>query len=207
MDSNGLRFWMLSSKQDWLLTEPAPDQQFEGLSYCERRNRLHLRSTPDAPANPEDFTKISDLLNAAPFARDPYSTYARWDPNSGHVMAGGAGSGEVPVYTPPAHTDITDLVLGYDGVLYVAVGGQLVFVDRHGRWAPFTFPDSGVKFKAWRLEAHPEGGVLVLDRENHQLLRIQGLPLPDLPPLPYSPNVLRPCEDNQDPPRISAILN
>jgi phage tail-like protein len=207
MDSNGLRFWMLSSKQDWLLTEPAPDQQFEGLSYCERRNRLHLRSTPDAPANPENFTKISDLLGAAPFARDPYGTYARWDPNSGHVMAGGAGASEVPIYTPPAHSDITDMALGYDGVLYLAVGGQLVFVDRHGRWDPFTFPDSGVKFKAWRLEAHPEGGVIVLDQENHQLLRIQGLPLPDLPPLPYSANVLRPCDENQDPPRISAVMN
>ena len=206
MDSNGLRFWMMSSQEDWRLMEPAPDNQFAGLAYCASRKRLHLRSTPDAPPNAEDQSKATELLNAVPFARDPYGTYARWDASSGHVMAGGSGSGEVPIYTPPAGSMITDLALGYDGVLYVAVGEQLILVDRLGRWSNFTFPKSGVDFKAWRLAAHPSGGVIVLDRDNRKLLRLQGLPLPDLPSLPYSPNVLRPCDDNPDPPRVAATL-
>lgn len=206
MDSNGLRFWMLSSQQDWRLAEPPPDDPSAGVTYCASRKRLYLRSTPDAPPNAEDFNRASDLLKLVPFARDPYGTYARWDPNSGHVMAGGAGPGEIPLYTPPSHDAITDMALGYDGVLYLAVDGQLLLIDRRDRWANFTFPKSGTDFKAWRLAAHPQGGVIVLDRDNRRLLRIQGLPLPDLPALPYAPNVMRPCEENPDPPRVSATL-
>src|ERR671938_124174 len=118
MDSNGLRFWMLSSKDDWRLTEPASARQSEGLSYCESRKRLHLRSTPDTPPAKEDFVFAGNLLNAVPFARDPYGTYARWDPGSGHVMAGGSGPGELPIYTPASHDAITDIALGHDGILY-----------------------------------------------------------------------------------------
>jgi hypothetical protein len=86
------------------------------------------------------------------------------------------------------------------------VDGQLVFVDRHNRWPNFTLPQTAFGFQAWRLAAHPDGGVIALDRDNHQLLRVQGLPLPDLPPLPYAGNVMRPCEDHADPPRVSATL-
>lgn len=206
MDSNGLRFWMLSSEQDWTPVNPAPDQT-PGVEFCSARKRLHLRSTPDAPMNPESFSQASGLLDAAPFARDSFGTYARFI--SGHVMAGGAGTTEAPetpIFTPPPLTPVTDLVLGYDGVLYMAIGGQLIFNDRHNRWAAFTLPGSGVDFTVWRLAAHPEGGVIALDRDNHQLLRVQGLPLPDLPLLAYAAGVLRPCEDNPDPPRVSATL-
>ncbi|MEP7306033.1 MAG: phage tail protein [Acidobacteriota bacterium] len=205
MDANGLRFWMLSSESDWTLVKSAPDSS-AGVAYCSTRKRLHLRSTPDAPPNPENFAQVAGLLDAVPFALDPYGTYARWDAASGHVVAGGAGAGEIPIFTPPPLAPVTDLVLGSDGVLYMAVDGQIVFVDRHDRWPNFTLPQTAAGFKAWRLVAHPGGGVIALDRDNHQLLRVQGLPLPDLPPLPYANNVLRPCAENADPPRVSATL-
>jgi hypothetical protein len=125
MDANGLRFWMLSSESDWSLVNSAPDSP-AGVAYCATRKRLHLRSTPDAPPNVENFAQVAALLDAVPFALDPSGTYARWDAASGHVVAGGAGAGEVPIFTPPPLAPVTDLVLGYDGVLYLAVDGQVV---------------------------------------------------------------------------------
>lgn len=204
MDANGLRFWMLSTREDWVPAQPADPQS--GTYYCAKNSRLQLRSTPDAPPPAESFVLAKDLVEAAPFARDPFGNYARWDPASGHVMAGGSGTGEVPIYTPPALTPVTDLALGFDGVLYIAVGGDLVFVDRKDRWPDFSFPHAAdVTF--WRLAAHPGGGVLALDRDHHQLVRVEGLPLGDIPACPKAPGVMAACEDNQDPPRVSARLS
>lgn len=203
MDANGLRFWMLSAEPDWTLDADTTTGA-AGVQYCRDERRLQLRSTPDAPMTAEVFADVASLLDAPPFARDQFGTYAHVA--SGHIMAGGAGpadAGEVPIFTPSGSAAVTDLVLGYDGVLYIAVGGQLVFCDRRNRWADFTMPGT---FTAWRLAAHPAGGVIVLDREHHQLLRVQGLPLPDLPPIEYAAGVMRPCDDNPDPPRVSATL-
>ncbi len=194
MDANGLRFWMLAAEGDWSLAE--------GAAYCQRRRRLHLRSTPDAPPVPENRTQAASRLDAVPFALDQFGTFAHF--GSGHILAAAPGLEEVPIYTPPPATQVTDLALGYDGVLYAAVGGQLVFIDRRGRWPDFTMPGSGTGFKAWRLAAHPDGGVWILDRDNQQLLRVEGLPLPDAPPLPYATDVMRPVEENANPPRITA---
>ncbi len=201
MDSNGLRFWMLSDESDWSLLPSAADQP-SGAYYCASRKRVRLRSTPDRDAPPEFFGQAKNLLDATPFARDQFGNYARWDAGSGHVVASGSGPDEVPIYAPPALQTVTDLVLGYDGVLYLAVGGHLVFVDRKNRWPNFTFPDAATKY--WRLAAHPDGGVLALDRDTQQLVRIEGLPLGDIPECQAAPGVLRPCDDNPNPPRVSA---
>lgn len=201
MDANGLRFWMLSAGQDWLPPAGSPD-----LQYCAEKPRLILRSRLTAQTAAENFAIATSLLKAAPFARDPYGNYARWDAASGHVVAGGSGPGEVPIYSPPPLESVSDLALGYDGVLYVAIAGQLVLIDRLNRWPDFTFQDPNVTF--WRLAAHPQGGVIVLDNLKPQLVRIQGLPLGDLPPRPANSGVLRPCAENENPPRIteSALL-
>jgi phage tail-like protein len=201
MDSNGLRFWMLSDESDWSLLPSAPDQP-SGAYYCASRKRIRLRSTPDRVPPSEVFGQAKNLLDATPFARDQFGNYARWDAGSGHVVASGSGPGEIPIYAPPTLQTVTDLVLGYDGVLYMAVSGQLVFVDRKNRWPDFTFPDAATKY--WRLAAHPDGGVLALDRDNQQLVRVEGLPLGDIPACQANPGVLRPCDDNPNPPRISA---
>ena len=111
---------------------------------------------------------------------DQYGNYARWDATSGMVMAGGSGADgtatldEVPIYAPGS-PDVTDLAMGYDGILYVAVGGSLVMIDRRGRWPNFTLtaPD----FSFWRLTALPEGGVLALDRNAPQLGKLSPVSL------------------------------
>jgi phage tail-like protein len=197
MDVNGLRFWMLADESDWLPAAGSPD-----LSYCIRNKRLQLRSTRSGPPLVEVFPIASALVEAAPMARDAFGTYARWDPGSGHVVAGGAGPGEVPIFAPSPLQSVTDLALGYDGILYVAVAGTLVLVDRRNRWPIFTLtpPD----FNFWRLLPLPAGGVLVLDRANAQLGIVTGQPPEELPLAPPDPQLLRSCQQNPNPPRVAA---
>lgn len=198
MDSNGLRFWMLSQSQDWLPPGGSPD-----LQYCAASQRLHLRSLSTFSVPVEDFAIAKLKLDIAPWAKDRFGTYARWDSGSGHVVAGGAGVGETAVFAPPANKDVTDLVLGYDGILYIAVDATLILVDRRGRWPASTLSDPAVSF--WRLAAHPAGGVVALDRKGSQIVRVTGQPLQVAPDVPAAPGILRSCEANHDPPRVTAV--
>jgi phage tail-like protein len=254
MDSNGLRFWMLSQRDEWLppwrpntpyllhqgvvdasgnlqaVTNTSGDSKSAGaeplwpanagetvtdgnlvwtcqgpseqasLFYCNKRRRLQLRSLRTGNPPSEDFNQASNLLNVTPMARDQFGNYARWDAANGQVVAGGSGSGEVPIYTPPPGAQITDLVLGYDGVLYVAVNGALVLIDRRNRWPNFTL--SVANFNFWRLAAHPDDGVLALDRDKPQLAKVAGSPLRTGPTEQTSPGILRSCEQNPAPPQI-----
>ena len=199
MDANGLRFWTLSRKEDWL--PPAGSTE---LQYCAHNGRLQLRSLSTFSAPVEDFAIATARLALTPVALDQFGGYARWDRSSGHVVAGGGAPGETPILAPPANADVTDLVLGYDGILYVAAAGKLILVDRRGRWPDFTLDSPGVAF--WRLAAHPDGGIVALDRDKPQLLRVVGEPLAPAPPLPRSPDVLLSCEENHNPPRVSLAV-
>ena len=86
--------------------------------------------------------------------RDAFGNYARWDAAGLQVMAGGSGPGEVAILHRPAGQAVTDLAMGYDGILYIAVGGTLCMVDRRGRWPDFTLTVAGFNF--WRLAAFPK---------------------------------------------------
>lgn len=207
MDSNGLRFWMLSRHEDWLSSLGS-----NTLYYCAKSNRLQLRSVSSTPPPLEDFNTASTLVEAVPMARDQFGNYARWDSvpthqdgSIHHVVAGGSGptndptAAEIPIFA--SVLPVSDLVMGYDGILYIAVNGTLVLVDRRGRWPDFTFSDPTFAF--WRLLALPDGGVLALDRTAPQLGRVTGQPLPVRPQDPPKIGVLRSCTP-PDPPRIVA---
>jgi phage tail-like protein len=175
-----------------------------GLFFCNKNSRLQLRSMRTDKPPVEDFTAASSMVETTPMAVDQFGTYARWDSTSGHIVAGGSGSSdntapEIPIYAPGT-TNVTDLVLGYDGVLYVAVDGALVLIDRRNRWPNFTLnvPD----FKFWRLAALPDGGVLALDRDTPQLGTVSGLPLQTSPADTPAPGILTSCVANANPPRI-----
>jgi phage tail-like protein len=198
MDANGLNFWMLSSLEDWLPRDGSPT-----LYYCPGKHRLQLRSVRGGAPPAEDFAKATALVETAPMARDGLGNYARWDAASHQVMAGGAGPGEVPIYRAPAGQSVTDLALGVDGILYIAVAGVLVMVDRRGRWPDFTVTDAS-GFNVWRLLALPDGGVLALDREHNQLGRFRGEPLQAGPGDVPNPGILRSCQADPDPPRLVA---
>jgi phage tail-like protein len=176
-----------------------------GLFYCSQSNRLQLRSVRTGAPPIEDFPTATNMVAAVPMTLDQYGNYARWDPSSGMVMAGGSGGcntatlDEVPIYAPGS-PDVTDLAMGYDGILYVAVGSSLVMIDRRGRWPNFTLTAPGFSF--WRLTALPEGGVLALDRNAPQLGKVAGQPLQTGPMDIPNPGILRPCNPNPNPPRI-----
>jgi phage tail-like protein len=199
MDSNGLNFWMLSTAADWL-----PPGGSDSLYFCPDKQRLRLRSrrTGDPPV--EDFAAASALVETAPMTRDSFGTYARWDAASSKVLAGGVTDGELAIYTPPSGNVVTDLAMGFDGVLYIAVSDKLLLVDRRKRWPDFTLtvPD----FHFWRLVALPQGGVLALDRTKAapQLAKVAGLPPQVEPSDPPNPGILRSCQANSDGPAIVA---
>lgn len=194
MDANGLQFWMLSQAKDWNLSA-APSLAFSSVT-----NRLRLLSVSGIVRQPEGDAKA--LVDRVPMTLDQFDSYARWDPNSGHVVAGGGGPGEVPLYAAPAGQAVTDLALGYDGVLYLAVGGSLVLIDRRNRWPTATLAVPGFTF--WRLAPLVEGGVMALDRQARQLGRVTGLPLQTGPIDIPDPGILRSCQQNPDPPQIVA---
>ena len=197
MDANGLRFWMLSRRDDFPWSAGT-----QGLQYCDKTHRLQLLSVSSAPAPVEDSVLAKGLVDSVPMARDRFDNYARWDSASGHVVAGGSAPGEVPIYTPPAFQSVTDLVLGCDGILYAAVGGALVMIDLRQRWPDFTLSVSGFTF--WRLAALAEGGVLALDNAKPQLGTVTGQPLETGPVEVRPPAILRSCETNANPPRIAS---
>jgi phage tail-like protein len=187
----------------WLCCGP----QQSGLFYCSSNNTLQLRSVRAGTPFLENFNQAASLVNTTPMTLDQFGNYARWDPTSGLVMAGGSGPSDAPqpnevVIYAPGNTALTDLAMGYDGVLYLAIGGSLVMIDRRNRWPNFTLtvPD----FNFWRLAALPEAGVLALDRSGSQLGKVAGQPLQTGPVDTPDPGILRPCQANQNPPRIVA---
>jgi phage tail-like protein len=172
------------------------------LYYCTKTNRLQLLSMRIGNSPAEDFPTAVSLVETAPMTRDSFGNYARWDAPSGQVMAGGSGPDEVAIFAAPAGQSVTDLAMGYDGILYVAVGGTLTMVDRRGRWPDFTLTVAGFDF--WRLAALPQGGVLALDRSAPQLGTVTGAPLQTGPVDTPDPGILRSCQANPDPPRLAA---
>ena len=172
------------------------------LYYCTKTNRLQLLSMRLGDPPLESFGDASRLVETPPMARDTFGNYARWDRVSSQVVAGGSGPGEVPIYTPPVGEPVTDLVMGSDGILYIAAGGTLVMVDRQDRWPNFTLTVPGFNF--WRLAALASGGVLALDRTVPQLGTVTGTPLQTGPEELPAPSLLRSCQENANPPRLSA---
>lgn len=197
MDANGLNFRMLSTATDWL-----PVGGSDTLYYCSGSSRLRLRSSRNGGPPTEDSSTAKTLVETTPMSRDTFGNYARWDTSSQTVLAGGAGSGEVAIYTPPAGLTVTDLAMGTDGVLYLAVDGTLVLVDRRGRWDNATLALADFKF--WRLTALSGGGVIALDRTTPQLGIVSGLPLQVEPTDAPNPGILTSCQENATPPQIAS---
>jgi len=187
----------------WSCTGPSQ----AGLFYCSQTNRLQLRSIRTGSPPVEDFSTATSMVGLTPMTLDQFGNYARWDASSGLVMAGGSGPtgapppNEVPIYAP-GQPGVTDLAMGYDGVLYIAIGGALVMIDRRNRWPNYTLTVPGFNF--WRLAALPEGGVLALDRTKPQLGKVSGQPLQTGPVDLPDPGILRSCQANPNPPQIVA---
>jgi phage tail-like protein len=191
----------------WINQGPEPLQG--SLSYCNATSRLQLRSMRTGPGPVEVPSTARAMVEAVPITQDEFGNYARWDATAGVVVAGGSGPSnapppdEVPIYFPDqAKPVVTDLAMGYDGILYLAISGSLVMVDQRNRWPNHTL--NAPEFKFWRLAALPEGGVMALDRATPQLGKVAGQPLQTGPADVPDPGVMRPCRKNANPPRVVA---
>jgi phage tail-like protein len=203
MDANGLRFWLLATAQDWHPLGELPQTQYDEECQALRLSSERLLP-PWSQIDPTDTALESmarSRLELVPQTLDAFGTRAYWDATSRTIRATGALPGAIDILVPEQAP--TDLAMGYDGVLYLAIANQVILQDRRDRWLPVFLNQSG--FKPWRLAASPEGGVWVLDREQRQLARVQGLPLPTRAYGEFSPNVVRPCAENPQPPQLTVL--
>jgi phage tail-like protein len=229
MDANGLCFWMLADEPQWFCGGDPPGCRYDRarrvLRLAEGRRDLGEDLRRAHPAGVPGLNAAAEArLGRVPQTLDAFGTRAYWDPALLTVMATGAFGDDAPaiasgaplpgagaastpldrppiaIYKPPAGETPTDMAVGVDGVLYLAVGGRVVLVDCRQRWEPVALQTNG--FSAWRLAADPAGGVWILDRGRRRMARIRGLPLTR----PFIPveggDVFQPCEPNPDPPRL-----
>jgi phage tail-like protein len=203
MDANGLRFWMLADETQWALQGVPPNLQYDRDRRSVRLVSHRLLEALPGNEAPGAAAEALDRLNRVPHTRDACETRAYWNAATGCVMATGALPDAIPIYQPAPGASLTDLAMGYDGVLYMAINGSVVLLDRLGRWRPvsLTVPD----FSAWRLAAEPAGGVWALDRTTRQLGRVHGLPLRERPFAEYDVDTFRPVEESPHPPRLSIV--
>jgi len=199
MDANGLRFWLVEGSQF------VPDAA-RGVEPLPASRRLRLTSTRDPGPDTATRAEADELLKLTPQTLDGFGARARWDADTRTVLASGPVPPEMAIYAAGAGETISDLAMGRDGVLYLALGSRLVLQDRRNRWDPQ--PLSLVDFDVWRLAIHPEGGVWVLDRVHRQLARAHGLPLPHTAGVKqYTAGTFRPNQENPDPPVLEWVAS
>lgn len=205
MDANGLRFWMVADGRQWHRSGQPPALEFDP----ERRHLRLARRRASRPAetgpqgNTERLSAALSLLERVPQTRDRLDTRAYWDPGTGWIRATGALPDAMDLWRPEQAP--TDLVMGHDGVLHVAIEGAVWLIDCRQRWLSERI--SHPECNAWRLAADPLGGVWVLDRTHRSLWRLQGEPLADVAPprVPLEPTRLCSSDPNPDPPRLSLV--
>ncbi len=198
MDANGLKFWLLSEEHHWQL--PGDPSKLE---YDAHRRSLRLaRQRRELQLN-EDRSRAEVRLEHVPQARDSFGNRAWYDPGLQAIMSAGADDTPVMIYRIEGTEELTDMAMGEDGVLYLALGGMVIMHDRRQRWRDEVVGVTG--FTAWRLSPAPGGGVWVLDYENRQLAVLRGYPISDRAHKPYTPETVRPCNENIDPPRLEVL--
>lgn len=205
MDANGLRFWMLAEANDWRL-EPEPENNSAGAAFDRARRTLRLVSRRTRPREADANATLSQALSRlelVPQARDGVGTRAYWDAVAQKIQATGALPDAIPILDLPTARP-TDLAMGYDDVLYVALEtGAVIMNDRRGRWRPVEL--RAENFTAWRIAADPQGGMWILDRMHRRLGRLQGLPFRERPFAQYDADVFRPCRENPHPPELTVF--
>src|SRR5229473_2929082 len=167
MDANGLKFCLLATAHDW---QPQSDAvHFDAASGTLRLSRH--RSDADWPA----AAAATARLDQVPQSIDAFGTRAFWSLLDAKVMATGAVPGNAHLFTPSPGDIPTDVALGFDDLVYVALGGRITIVDPRERFLPTAVPPLA-DFEVWRLAPDPKGGVWALDRVNQKLARLRGTP-------------------------------
>ena len=210
MDANGQRFWLLAEEKHWHTPgAPAPVQ------WDAERRALRLASRRTPPAWTAYKAESVARLEYVRQARDAFGTTARWSDAEKKLLASGAlpepEYAPVPICGTPGDRTPSDLALGHDGVLYIAVEqgpsgptGELALFDRRGRRESAATHLEG--FRPWRIAADPAGGAWLLDRRSRRLAHTRGEMQPRRPRTRFSAGTFRPCDDVAGPPvRIVAL--
>jgi len=199
VDSNGLKFWLLADAHHWVMPGEPP-----ALEYDDTRRALRLARQRREETISEDRSVAETRLALAPQSRDSLGNRAWYEAEWNRIMASGVDDTPLAIYrldeNPATANELTDMALGDDGVLYMAVDGSIIMHDRRERWRDAVVSAEG--FQAWRLAPIPGGGAWVLDRAQRTLARLTGYPLSDRALKPYAAGVVRPCRENANPPRL-----
>ncbi|MGH7943387.1 MAG: phage tail protein [Opitutaceae bacterium] len=218
MDANRQRFWMLADSIDW--NGEGTDQT--RVEYDQKRRRLRLRDRrPERPLPGDVNVSAGDALVGTPAAAiDAFGTTAFWNADLNIVQATGglesSGDSEGPVSlwaAPPSHR-VTDLAMGFDDVLYLAVHQRnesealvrafIGMFDPRGRWRrPPVFELETPGFAGDHVAADPAGGAWVLDRTVRLLGHVSGLPLRDGQPPNFAATTFRPVPEHPNVPRFT----
>lgn len=204
MDANGQNFCLLSARSDWnLLGEPS------GLEYDESRSSLRLAHQRREVHFADDLLLAEERLLITPQTLDAYGNRARVDETTKRIIASSDYSGETILFDPQDDSvEISDIVMGFDDVLYIAIDGKIIMHDRRERWLEQNVEVPSVAdFVPWRMASDPQGGVWVLDRGNRKIARLSGMPLHKLSHRSTTPLHPRHCEENTNPPRLSVLDN
>ena len=154
MDANGLRFWMLANEADWVpasMPDWQPDKDGPDVYYDSAWRSLRLASYSSRMQGlpVASLATASAKLDQVPGTRDAYGTPAYWDPDRKQVMATGALPGALPIFTPPANEQPSDMTMGYDGMLYLAMAPS-------GQSSCRTAATAGTRYR-WPCPISPPG--------------------------------------------------
>jgi phage tail-like protein len=196
MNANNLRFWLLANATHW--------RSKDHVTYDAECQVLHLASerTLPQPSDPTNSLSIAtSALERVPRATDTQGTVAYWNATANAVVARSALPGEAIML--PLEATPTDLIVGFDGILYCALPDSIRMHDLRGRWDDVTVAAPG--FVPWRLAADPQGGVWALERPSNRLARLTGMPLPLGPFFDYAGTVFRPDPENCHAPALRIL--
>ncbi|QHE85168.1 phage tail protein [Hydrogenophaga sp. BPS33] len=202
MDANGSLFWSLQAPAHWptLVDAGTHLRWHAGCSALRLASERELEAPADLVAN-EAAARAA--LEVVPRALDTHGTVATWHaPSNAVVVRSHLPEAAIALPLPEAPSD---LCVGTDGVLYVALPGRVRMHDLRQRWADAEVREPG--FEPWRLAVHPDGGVWVLERASGRLARLSGLPLPATTPQAddYAPGVFRPDPENCRAPALQTV--
>lgn len=189
MDTNGQRFWMLADAAHW--------PQRDHTHWDEPRRVLTLTSERRLPPPADDEAARTTALAAmetVPRALDALGVVATWSAEADAILVRShlpATAIAMPLPEPP-----TDLAIGSDDVLYVALSNAVLMHDLRRRWDDVRVAADG--FAPWRLCCDSAGGAWALERSTGRLARLHGYPLPKQTPRQddYDPSVFRPDPEN-----------
>ena len=202
MDANQQKFWLMSDEHHW-----QPLETPSGVEYDADRRCLKLAQRRREISFNDNKSLAEERLELTPQTLDQYGNQAFIDSETNRIVANAVTGSGVVIYDPEdANAKITDMLMGHDDVLYIVIDCNIIMHDRRQRWSQQNVIVPAVGgFSAWRIAAHVDGGVWVLDREHKKIGRVSGMPLHGLAMRRPIPDTAALCAQNPHPPTLNVF--